>query len=146
MSAAPSILITGLPWDHKFVAAFDFDPAMVRDVLDAALLSINNGGVNIMPHWFAPDTDPEAGMDKFVALLESNDYDAVMIGWGVRGQAHLTPHFEQLVNHVREKAPRAKLLFNSDPASTVDAVRRAFPDAEIKSGAYRIVLLQLFIA
>lgn len=134
MSPTPSVLITGLPWDHKFVAAFDFDPVVVRDTLDAALRSINDGGVNITPHWFAPDTAQEVGMDRFIALLEANDYDAVMIGWGVRGQASLTPHFEALVDHVRVKAPRAKLLFNSDPPSTVDAIKRAFPLADIKSG------------
>lgn len=53
--------------------------------------------------------------------------NAVVIGNGVRSNQELTPFLEQLVNAGHEAAPNAKILFNTFPTNTIDAVRRWFP-------------------
>ncbi|KZP09802.1 hypothetical protein FIBSPDRAFT_873288 [Athelia psychrophila] len=127
MPASPAILIVGLPWDHPLVAAWIFDPIDVRDGLASALQAVTDAGYTITPHWFGPDSAGAAGMPGLVALLKANDYDAVIIGAGVRLQAKLTEFFEEIVNTVKEHAPRARMGFNSSPQSTLDAVKRACP-------------------
>ena len=69
---------------------------------------------------------PEEGPNKLKAELISSHPDGVVIGFGVRANANLTPFFEQLVNTVHEHAPQAKLLFNTRPSDTMDAVKRNF--------------------
>lgn len=117
MPATPTLLIVGLSWDHLVVFGVIPDPTRARDGLDSAMLSISNAGYKIAPHWFAR-------MPGLVVLLKANDYDGIIIGAGVRMQADLTG----IVNSVKDNAPRAKLLFNSNLPSTVDGVlQRNFP-------------------
>ncbi|KZP06479.1 hypothetical protein FIBSPDRAFT_1053506 [Athelia psychrophila] len=125
MPAAISLLQIGMPWDHPLVAAQFPDPAVIRDVLENVVSSINNAGYKFSPYYFGPND--AAGMQGLVALLKENDYDGVFIGFGIRGSADLTEFFEEIVNTVKDTAPRARLLFNTSPPSTIDAVRRAFP-------------------
>lgn len=129
MSSAPSVLLVGLPWDHSSVATMagktETKAINVRDALDSLEVSINAAGYTYAPYYISPGDD--AGKQGLVAQLKANDYDAVIIGFGVRGQPAHTVFFEDLVNTVKDTAPRAKLLFNSSVSSTIDAVRRAFP-------------------
>ncbi|KZP06487.1 hypothetical protein FIBSPDRAFT_842083 [Athelia psychrophila] len=124
-STAPSVLMVGLPWDHPLVAAQAHDPTVIRDGLDRVIQATNNAGYNLAPYYFGPGD--AAGLQGLVALLKKNDYDAVVVGFGVRGSVDLTEFFEEIVNTVKDTAPRARLLFNSSPPSTLDAVKRAFP-------------------
>ena len=57
-------------------------------------------------------------------LLDATDFDIVLIGNGVRGNAKFTELFEHLVNVVHQSAPQARLAFNADPPSTLAALRR----------------------
>jgi DNA-binding LacI/PurR family transcriptional regulator len=57
------------------------------------------------------------------ALLEKQ-YDAIVIGAGVRTPPPHLPLFEKLVNVVHECAPRAKICFNTVPEDTADALLR----------------------
>ncbi|KAL3161174.1 hypothetical protein ABBQ38_009543 [Trebouxia sp. C0009 RCD-2024] len=70
---------------------------------------------------------PEECVEKLRQVLSGSQVDGVVIGNGYRSASKFTVVFEQLVNVVRECAPSAKLLFNTTPADTVDAVRRWFP-------------------
>lgn len=56
--------------------------------------------------------------------LAQTRFDCVLIGAGVRLVAKNTALFEKLVNLVHERAPRAKLCFNTNPTDTVEAVQR----------------------
>lgn len=56
--------------------------------------------------------------------LKRKKYDCVMIGAGVRTIDRHFLLFERLVNVVHERAPGAKLCFNTKPDDTADAVRR----------------------
>lgn len=72
---------------------------------------------------------PNECVNKLKQVLSgyTNSVDGVLIGNGFCSSADLTVQFEQLVNVVRERAPTAKLLFNTTPADTIDAIRRWFP-------------------
>jgi hypothetical protein len=54
-------------------------------------------------------------------------------GVGIRVNRQFTPLFEELVNTVKEKSPSSKLLFNSQPDDTIEAVKRWFPEAGKKN-------------
>jgi hypothetical protein len=70
--------------------------------------------------------DPEDGVDKIKERLVAEQYDGVLIGYGLRSIPELTVFFEQIVNTIVEVQPKAKLLFNSHPSNTLDAVKRWF--------------------
>lgn len=57
----------------------------------------------------------------------SRPWDAVVIGFGLRGNKMLTVAFEEMVNYVRENAPGAKLLFSDAPDTHLEAIQRNFP-------------------
>ena len=58
------------------------------------------------------------------AGLEETPFDCVLIGAGIRTITPMFLLFEKLVNVVHEKAPRAKICFNTVPEDTADSVRR----------------------
>jgi len=58
------------------------------------------------------------------AALQSNTFDCVLIGAGIRTVPPLFLLFEKLVNVVHEKAPHAKLCFNTRPEDTAESVQR----------------------
>lgn len=59
--------------------------------------------------------------------MQEKKWDAVLIGFGVRGTPSETAIFEALVNTTREYAPQAKFAFNSGPEGTLDALKRIVP-------------------
>ncbi|WP_291987237.1 MULTISPECIES: hypothetical protein [unclassified Candidatus Accumulibacter] len=61
--------------------------------------------------------------------FESQSYDCVLVGAGVRLIAKNTSLFEKLINVVHERAGTAKLCFNTGPTDSADAVRRWIPNA-----------------
>jgi hypothetical protein len=60
------------------------------------------------------------------ALRESR-YDVIVIGAGLRTLPPMAEQFERLINVLREKAPQAKLAFNSQPADSDAAALRWLP-------------------
>ena len=58
------------------------------------------------------------------ARLAETQYDAIVIGAGVRTDPDRFALFERLVNVVHAGAPKAKMCFNSNPADTAEAIRR----------------------
>jgi len=56
--------------------------------------------------------------------LKGRTYDVIVIGAGLRTLPAMTDQFEQLMNVLRDKAPRAKLAFNSRPDDSDAAARR----------------------
>jgi len=51
-------------------------------------------------------------------------------GVGIRVNRQFTGLFGDLVNTVVEKGSGAKLLFNSQPDDTLEAVKRVFPEVK----------------
>jgi len=58
------------------------------------------------------------------AALQQKQYDAVVIGAGVRTPPPHLALFEKLVNAVHELAPKAKICFNARADDTADAILR----------------------
>ena len=58
------------------------------------------------------------------ATLAEKEYNAVMIGAGVRTPPPHLPLFEKLLNAIHELAPRAKICFNTKPEDTAEGFLR----------------------
>jgi hypothetical protein len=58
------------------------------------------------------------------AALKERDYDVIVIGAGLRTLPPMLEQFEKLINVLREKAPRAKVAFNSRPEDSDKAALR----------------------
>ena len=56
--------------------------------------------------------------------LNSQSYDCIVIGAGVRMTEKHVPEFEAVVNAVRQGAPETPLAFNSSPDSSGEAAAR----------------------
>jgi len=72
----------------------------------------------------------EAGAEKARNWLETNRYDAVLIGAGVRLVAGNTLLFESIVNTAHTTQPGCRFVFNVAAKATPDDIRRWFPDPE----------------
>jgi hypothetical protein len=57
------------------------------------------------------------------ARLDAQHFDVVVIGAGLRAPERLLL-FERLLNLVHERAPQARICFNTTPADTSEAVER----------------------
>ncbi|KAL3161175.1 hypothetical protein ABBQ38_009544 [Trebouxia sp. C0009 RCD-2024] len=117
MSRTPTILMIGLPIDSAVV------PEHIKAQLNALDGQMRGLGVN---YQFV-GAEPEECVEKLRRVLSGSKVDGVVVGNGYRSVSKFTVEFEQLVNIVRECAPTAKLLFNTTPADTIDAVKRWFP-------------------
>ena len=72
----------------------------------------------------------EAGAEKARNWLETNRYDAVLIGAGVRLVAGNTLLFESIVNTAHTTQPGCRFVFNMAAKAMPDDIRRWFPDPE----------------
>lgn len=66
----------------------------------------------------------ETASDVVNAALRARSYDCIVIGAGLREPADFLLLFEQIVNLVHRGAPNSEIAFNTNPADTIDAVRR----------------------
>ncbi len=66
----------------------------------------------------------DTATDEAAAMLADTAYDVVMIGAGVRRDDDHFLVFEKLVNVVHEKAPGARIAFNTGPTDSDAAVLR----------------------
>lgn len=70
-------------------------------------------------------TRDAASIDALVAKeLHDNRYDVIVVGAGLRLLPTMAEHFERLINALHEKAPQAKLAFNSQPGDSDRAALR----------------------
>ena len=72
----------------------------------------------------------EAGAEKARHWLDTNHYDAVLIGAGVRLVASNTLLFESIVNAAHTTQPGCRFVFNRAAKATPDDIRRWYPDPE----------------
>lgn len=74
-------------------------------------------------------TKDAATVDALVSeALEEGPYDVIVIGAGLRLLPSMTEQFERLINVLREKAPEAKIAFNSGPDTCDKAALRWLRD------------------
>jgi hypothetical protein len=73
----------------------------------------------------------EAGAQKAGQWLEASQYDAVLIGAGVRLIANNTLLFESIVNAAHTTQPGCRFVFNRAAVPTPDDIRRWYPQPEV---------------
>lgn len=63
-------------------------------------------------------------LSNLAKQLKENNYDGVVVGNGIRGIKANFILFEQIINVVHSNAPKSKIIFNSLPTDTDEAIKR----------------------
>lgn len=122
-STRPRVLLIGLhPRAVDFTAVPGLDEARLTAGLESSLAEVNDAG--FAAEWCLIDADWASAEPMLTAALAAGPLAAVLIGAGIRTiPAHFLL-FERILNLVHERAPGARLCFNTTPATTRDAVLR----------------------
>lgn len=62
--------------------------------------------------------------ETLATLLKQKQFDGIMIGAGVRLPPSNFTLFEKIINTVHEFAPKSKIIFNTNPMDTAEAISR----------------------
>lgn len=118
-----SAALIGLPSDDAWV------PALMQPHLAKLLGDVYGQMADAGFQYEFYGVSPEGGLPALGSKLQAQRPDAVIIGNGIRSNMELTHFMEQVIDIVHRSVPQAKLLFNTVPDNTVDAVKRWFPTA-----------------
>ena len=127
MSQAKSVLLVGLQpklinFSEPDYAAFPgLDASKVQSALDADVSSLNTLGYDAQ---LCLTDFGETAEVTVAAALENKPYECVLIGAGVRTIGKNFFLFEKLINVVHQKAPQARICFNTKPNDSLAAVQR----------------------
>ena len=127
MTPSKRVLLVGLqPTLINFAepdyAAFPgLDAAKVQAGLDGDVLSLNTLGYDAQ---LCLTDFGETAESAVAAALAAKPYECILIGAGVRTIGKNFILFEKLINLVHEKAPQAKICFNTGPRDSLAAVQR----------------------
>ena len=122
-----TVLIIGLGPNIPVSAqeALQVDASQTPTLVAAEVEKAKAGGVDCSV--FMPDPRDLAGtLEKLRAELREREWDAVSIGFGLRGLKEHTELFEGLVNLVVEVRPGAGFAFPLGPADVWAAIQRRF--------------------
>jgi hypothetical protein len=123
MRGGKKVLMIGL--DPKVVdyahLAIELDEATLRMRLATDEKRLRDLGYDA--RWLHIDRG-ETAEAAVSASLDRETFDCVLIGAGIRTVPPLFPLFERLVNLVHEKAPHARICFNTVPEDTAVSVQR----------------------
>lgn len=123
MPAKPSIILVGFKPENKIV------PENLKDFLTKALESATRDveGAGYELTIIDPVPYLEKGLQNLVDYFSQQRPEGVCVGFGVRAQPEHTFVFEQLIEAVRRGSPGAKIMFNTNPGSTLEAIQRWLP-------------------
>jgi len=127
MTATPSrgkrVLLIGLEPSLVDYASLPtrLDEPTLRAALDADVRRLRDLGYDA--DWLLVDRGQTAEA-VLSAKLQSETFACVLIGAGIRTIQPLFLLFEKLVNVVHERAPGARVCFNTRPDDTAESVRR----------------------
>jgi hypothetical protein len=123
MTHDKKVLMIGL--DPKVVdyshLAVKLDEASLRAGLAADEKRLRDLGYDA--RWLLVDRG-ETALNVVSAALKEKTFDCVLIGAGIRTIPPMFPLFEKLVNVVHERAPQAKICFNTVPEDAAVSVQR----------------------
>lgn len=122
MAAMKRVLMIGLLPTAVDLSSF---PGLTPDKLAASLRREEQGlcDLGFDARWCLTDLG-ETAEAVARAALDDGPWDVVLIGAGVRTVAAYFLLFERLLNVVHERAPGAKICFNTRPDDTREAVLR----------------------
>ena len=125
MTSPSRVLMIGLATD-----AVDFEkwPELSPEKLEAALRAVERDlrAAGYDARWCLTDRG-ETALEQVGAALEEVRPHVVLVGAGVRKDPEHLLLFEQILNAVLERAPGARLAFNTLPFDSVEAVARWSP-------------------
>ncbi len=96
-------------------------PELVRSYIESQLLRLRDSGFEVTSCLVDLSETAEVSV---ASALKDERFDCVVIGAGLREPKERLLLFEKVINLVHRLAPDAAICFNSNPADTVDAVRR----------------------
>lgn len=110
---------------HPDVVDFSAVPGLTKETLTASLAAQETElrALGFDAQWILVDRG-ETAERVIASALDANACDVVLIGAGVRTLPAHFILFEKLVNLVHERAPKAKICFNTKPDDTREAVLR----------------------
>ena len=124
-------MLIGLPPGHTsaVLKAESAPPAEMRAMIKSQLEALPDQMRDVGVDFQFFDVSPEDadGLARLGDTLKAKPFEGVVIGNGVRSNMELTEWMEQIIDVIHTNAPSAKLLFNTTPATSIDAVRRWFP-------------------
>ena len=94
---------------------------IIEQGLKATLEKLN--GLGYKAEMFLLDTGA-TDLATLAQQLKEKRYSGVVVGNGIRGQSANFILFEQIINVVHTNAPGAKIIFNTLPTDTDEAVKR----------------------
>jgi len=62
-----------------------------------------------------------------IANAQAKPYGVVVVGGGIRKPDDLVELFEEVIALIRRHAPKAGIAFNTNPITSLEAVRRRMP-------------------
>ncbi len=117
-----TVLAIGLDPVHvDFAAMPGLTPDLVRRFIDAEIERVRAAGFDVVSCL----TDLGETAEQTVrAALDDQAFDCVVFGAGMRTPPERLLLFETILNLIHERAPGARIAFNSSPSDTADAVLR----------------------
>jgi hypothetical protein len=104
-----------------FTAMPQFTPAMFQSYIDAQLDRLRVAGFDVVSCLIDLGETADAVTTR---ALQAQDFDCVLIGAGLRQPGERLILFERIINLVHQLAPHTCICFNTNPADSLDAVRR----------------------
>ncbi len=104
-----------------FTSMPQFSPELFRSYIDAQLERVRAAGFDVTSCLIDLGETAEAVTTQ---ALQSEKFDCVPIGAGLRQGGERLILFEKTINLVHLHAPEARICFNSNPADSLEAVER----------------------
>jgi hypothetical protein len=122
----PRVLVIGL---NPYRVPGPWDPKPVAEAIVTGMIKFADHGVGAQSCLFGLDgsDNPE---EMVTAALQSQPWECVIIGGGIRTADDQLELFEQVINLVRRHAPGAAIAFNATPSDTYEAAARWIDVAE----------------
>jgi len=120
--ATKAVLAIGI--DPTFTDRSEFpelSPELIRHYIDTQIKQLCTLGYQAESCLIDLGPTAEATVER---ALQSRIFDCIVIGAGLRQPPQLLRLFEKIINLVHALAPRARIVFNTTPADTADAVQR----------------------
>jgi hypothetical protein len=106
---------------QEYAAFPGLTPEKVTAGIEGSVNQLNELGYDAEKCWIDFDGTAVAVIQE---KLHNTIYQGVLIGAGLRVPATNFILFEKLINLLHEKAPKAKIFFNTNPRDIVEAVQR----------------------
>ncbi|KAK0262001.1 hypothetical protein LTR91_020970 [Friedmanniomyces endolithicus] len=99
-----------------------------RELLAISIAQARDAGFEVIGEDVNPG-DPDDTIKRFSAQLESRQWVAVNVGYGIRGNKDHTVLFERILEACRTTRPEAKIIFSNGPDEVFTAIKRNFPES-----------------